>query len=227
MAQRKTASKTQASSTHVSQSHGQGATIVTPQQLSLKPEQRQKTSGKIFSLAIRVLMQNWRQGTVGVKDRSEVARTGKKPWKQKGTGRARAGTPRSPLWRGGGIIFGPQARTRTLSITRSMKKNVFNTLLWQRLDAQRIVTLDWDTALTTPKTSVAHGLLKNAGLAHKKVTIFVAPDNYLVQASCANLPKVQMLFFDQPNAYALAHGDYWVVLQQDNQLFKEMVSAWI
>lgn len=221
MVQRKTAE------IKTSQTHEHGATIITPQQLSLKEEHRKKTTGKTFALAIRVLMQNWRQGTVGVKDRSEVARTGKKPWKQKGTGRARAGTPRSPLWRGGGIIFGPQERVRTLSFPRGMKKNVFNVLLWQRLDTQRIVALDWDTAITTPKTSVAQGLLKKAGLANKKVTLFVAPNNYLVQASCANLTNVQMLFFDQPNAYALAHGDYWVVLQQDNQLFKEMVSAWI
>ena len=108
-----------------------------------------------------------------------------------------------------------------------MRQNVLNALLWQRLDTQRIVMMDWDTAQTAPKTSLAHGLLKKAGLANKKVTLFVAPDNYLVQASCANLPNVQMLFFDQPNAYALAHGDYWVVLKQDNQSFKEMVSAWI
>src|SRR6202158_776957 len=63
-----------------------------------------------FAVWIRALLQNWRQGTVGVKDRSEVSLSGKKPWKQKGTGRARAGTARSPLWRKGGVIFGPHPR---------------------------------------------------------------------------------------------------------------------
>ena len=203
------------------------AVVITPQDLSLQQEHRKKPSGKGFSQAIYILMQNWRQGTVGVKDRSEVARTGKKPWKQKGTGRARAGTPRSPLWRGGGVIFGPQARVRTLTMPQKMRKGVYNTLLWQRLDTQRIVNLDWDMTQSAPKTAIAYELLKKAGLAGKRITLFVAPDNYLVQMSCANLPNVQMLFFDQPNAYALAHGDYWVILKQDNQSFKEMVSAWI
>lgn len=79
-----------------------------------------------YALWVRVLMQNWRQGTVGCKGRSDVARSGKKPWKQKGTGRARAGTARSPLWRGGGVIFGPQMRTRTLKINKKIKVVLFN-----------------------------------------------------------------------------------------------------
>src|ERR1700731_1034429 len=107
MAQRKTSVKADSSVKAREQS---GAVVITPQDLSLKTENRRKDNSKGFAVAIRVLLQNWRQGTVGCKDRSEVWRTGKKPWKQKGTGRARAGTPRSPLWRGGGIIFGPQAR---------------------------------------------------------------------------------------------------------------------
>ena len=64
------------------------------------------------------MLQNWRQGTVACKGRSDVAFSNKKPWKQKGTGRARAGSARSPLWRKGGVIFGPQPRTRTLTITQ-------------------------------------------------------------------------------------------------------------
>ena len=61
-----------------------------------------------FALWVRALLQNWRQGTVVCKGRSEVAYSNKKPWKQKGTGRARAGSARSPLWRSGGVIFGPK-----------------------------------------------------------------------------------------------------------------------
>src|SRR5438045_8735365 len=66
-----------------------------------------------FSTYSRALAQNWRQGTVACKGRSDVAYTGRKPYKQKGTGRARAGDAKSPLWKGGGAIFGPQARPRT------------------------------------------------------------------------------------------------------------------
>lgn len=173
------------------------------------------------------MLQNWRQGTVGCKDRSEVAYTNKKPWKQKGTGRARAGTRRSPLWRGGGVTFGPQARVRELSIPRKVRQRIFNALLWDRVEAGRIVAIQWDSAQAAPKTSVANNLLKQAGLANKKVTLFISVDNYVVQSSFANLPNVQMLFFDQPNVYALAHSDYWVMLKQDHESFKGMVSAWI
>ena len=77
---------------------------------------------KEYAVWVRVLMQNWRQGTVGCKARSDVAYTNKKPWKQKGTGRARAGSARSPIWRGGGVTFGPQARVKTLkNYTRKLK----------------------------------------------------------------------------------------------------------
>src|SRR5690242_19063445 len=60
---------------------------------------------------VRALLQNWRQGTVWSRGRADVSFSNKKPWKQKGTGRARAGSPKSPLWKGGGVIFGPQERT--------------------------------------------------------------------------------------------------------------------
>lgn len=219
MAQRKTTTSKPRSDVAV-----KGA--ITAQDLNLSAESRRAMRPEGFAVAVRVLLQNWRQGTVSCKTRSEVSLTGRKPWKQKGTGRARAGTPRSPLWRGGGIIFGPQPRERTLTISRKTRQGIFNALLWDRLESQRIRTLDW-AEQATPKTSVAAGVLKQAGLADKKVTLFVAPDNYIVQASFANIPNVQMLFFDQPNVYALAHGDYWAVLQADHESFKRMASSWI
>lgn len=208
-------------------SRNQQVQIITAHDLALSADHKRSLKPESFALAVRVLLQNWRQGTVACKDRSEVAYTNKKPWKQKGTGRARAGTRRSPLWRGGGIIFGPQERVRTLSIPRKMRQGIFNGLFWDRLDSQRIASLSWDAGQTAPKTSVAYASLKEANLHDKKVTLFVNVDNYLVQSSFANLPNVQMLFFDQPNAYALAYGDYWVFLQQDHESFKEMVSSWI
>ena len=75
------------------------AVTVSAQDIALESVEKRVHSDKAFANAIRALMQNWRQGTVGCKDRSEVAFSNKKPWKQKGTGRARAGSARSPLWR--------------------------------------------------------------------------------------------------------------------------------
>ena len=86
-----------------------------------------------FSIWVRALSQNWRQGTVACKGRSDVARSGKKPWKQKGTGRARAGSARSPLWRGGGVTFGPQPRSRSLTVPKRLKRGVLRGLLLKYL----------------------------------------------------------------------------------------------
>ena len=94
---------------------------VSLQDLSLDVSQKKEVTPVGFSTWIRSLRQNWRQGTVGCKGRSDVAHSNKKPWKQKGTGRARAGSPRSPLWRGGGVTFGPQARVRTLAVPAQLK----------------------------------------------------------------------------------------------------------
>lgn len=202
------------------------AHLVTSQDLKLDQESRLQASPESFAVAVRALLQNWRQGTVGCKGRSDVARTGKKPWKQKGTGRARAGTAGSPVWRGGGVAFGPQKRTKTLKVSQKNKKALFNALLWDRLNQQQIVELNWAPTGETPKTSLAYKALKEAGLTNKKIILFAAPHDYRVYTSFANMPNVQVLFYDQPNVYSLSHGDCWVVLKQDSDFLNKMVDAW-
>ncbi len=180
-----------------------------------------------FSNWVRTLSQNWRQGTVACKGRSDVARSNKKPWKQKGTGRARAGTARSPLWRGGGIIFGPQARTRTLTISKSSKRGVLRSLLLNYLQDNRVQVLDWAPQGDRPKTSAMFAALKESGLHTQKVVMFLPTGDFLSQASCMNIPNVNVLFFDQANAFDLANSSHWVYLQKDAEAFKAMVSRWI
>lgn len=201
-------------------------TVITPADLSFSHEVDQETANVNFAQCIRVLRQNWRQGTVGCKDRSEVAFANRKPWKQKGTGRARAGSLRSPLWRKGGVAFGPQPRVRSLRVTQELKKNVFKTLLFNRLHNQQVLALDWALPHDAPKTSLAYKALKQSGLHNKHVILFVDAHDYHTQASFANMPNVSMYLFDQPNAYALSHGDCWVYLKKDNDLFKQMVDSW-
>jgi len=200
-------------------------TVLTSSDLELSARSEAITNNKALGQYIRALMQNWRQGTVGCKDRSEVAFSNKKPWKQKGTGRARAGSPRSPLWRKGGVTFGPQERVRTLKVSKSQKREVFLNLLWSKRDAQNVVSLNWSVD-DRPKTALAFTALKDAGLADKKVVFFVSTYDFITQASFANIPNVSMIFFDQPNAFTLAHGDSWMFLAKDSDLFKEMVGLW-
>lgn len=203
------------------------AQVIAPQDLQLQDEHKLDVSPVGFSQCVRVLRQNWRQGTVGCKDRSEVALSGKKPWKQKGTGRARAGTARSPLWRKGGVTFGPQLRTRTLDVSKTLKRQVCNALLWQYLDAQKVLSLNWAPAEGAPKTALAFKALKDAGIHDKKILVFVTNYDAETHISFNNLKNVKMLLFDQANAYHLADAEYWVVLNKDINAFKEMVTTWI
>ncbi len=186
-----------------------------------------KVSSTAFSTVVRQLLLNWRQGTVGCKTRAEVSLSGKKPWKQKGTGRARAGTARSPLWRGGGIVFGPQPRTRTLKVPKSLRRGVLNSLLCEALEMGNILALNWVLDSKIPKTASAFGALKEAGLHNQNILLLLPVEDSLHYASFANIPTVNVKFFDEVNAYDLALADKWVVLTKDMEAFKEMVAKWI
>lgn len=198
---------------------------VTVDQLGLQEVQRVNKVG--FSTWVRALMQNWRQGTVAVKGRSDVSFSNKKPWKQKGTGRARAGSPRSPLWRKGGVSFGPQPRVRTLQVNKQVKKQTLCDLASMYAQNGNIYSLNWVPADQKPKTALAYKALKQANLLSKPVNIFLSIDDMLSFASFANIPNVRILFFDQANAFDLAQGAQWVFLKKDFDHFKNMVSQWI
>jgi large subunit ribosomal protein L4 len=204
-----------------------GSRVLTPNDLSLSDDQKKVVDPRTFAISVRALLQNWRQGTVGAKGRSDVSLTGKKPWRQKGTGRARAGSARSPLWRGGGVCHGPQERTRTLSVPKVFKRNIMNSLLWQYLEQGNVICLQKDLSAEMPKTSLAAKLLADAGLKGKKVNVFVQNNDLLTQASFANLKNVKTMLFDQPNAFDLASGQSWVIFKKDMNAFKEMVSKWL
>jgi large subunit ribosomal protein L4 len=199
---------------------------LTPADVGLSGVDKKKvTTG--FSTWVRVLRQNWRQGTVGCKDRSEVNRTNKKPFKQKGTGRARAGSARSPVWRGGGVVFGPQPRVRTLRVSQKLKKLVLRNLLISRMEQGKVVVADWNGVGTKPSTSVAAQFLKSNGLNDQKVILFLPWSDTLTHASFNNIPQVNVLFSDQINAYDIREGSTLLILKKDLEQFKEMVTKWI
>src|SRR6266404_4202266 len=200
---------------------------VAAQELDFDSSAFTKATPASFSTWIRVLSQNWRQGTVACKGRADVAYTNRKPWKQKGTGRARAGSARSPLWKGGGAIFGPQARVRKVKIARCMKHKVLLSMLANNLDQKNVICADWELSSEQPKTAQAQQLVNNVGLANKKIILFVAPYDAHSALSFANIPNVRPLAFDQANAYDLANSDCWLFLKKDFDHFKGMVSQWI
>ncbi len=208
--------------------NGSPVKIVSMDDLGLAGSSKREIADESFSMVVRALRQNWRQGTVACKERSDlVSRSNKKPWKQKGTGRARAGSPRSPLWRGGGVSFGPHARVRTLKVPAQLKRSVCNNLLFDFVASKKVVCFDCEPVTDTPRTAAVYTLLKNASLDGKKIAIFLSVHDALLRASCGNIRGVRILSFDELNAYALADNDYWVFFSKDFDRFKEMTAQWI
>lgn len=195
--------------------------------LGLKPSPT-SVDPKTYACAVRVLLQNWRQGTLGCKTRGEVAFSNKKPWRQKGTGRARAGSLRSPLWRKGGVIFGPQPRVRELSINKKQVRGCLKKILEQMVEKGAIYCIDFDfNSGKAAKTKDAYNLLKKAKVENRNGILFLPHDDVLNFTAFRNIPDVNILSFDQANVFDLSGVNYWMFLKKDVELFKKMVAQWI
>lgn len=183
-------------------------------------------SPTLVSQAVRVHRQNSRQGTVACKSRSDLtSRSNKKPWKQKGTGKARAGSPRSPLWRGGGVCFGPQARTRTLYINKKMNKGGMKYLFLSMIDNEQIISINFDVVKRSTKE--AYEALKLNNLHDKKIIFLYDGLDIDTYYSFANLSLVKLVSFDSIYPYILANDNYLVYLNKDDKQFKDVVNAWL
>ena len=132
-----------------------------------------------------------RQGTHATKNRALVSGGGKKPWRQKGTGRAQAGSTRSPLWRHGGTVFGPQPRSYEYQLPKKVERGALRAALAQKLKDGQLVVVDALVA-DEVKTKAAAAMLKRLGIDGKAVMIDVAPDEKLA-LSVRNIPGVSLL----------------------------------
>ncbi|MCK4517856.1 50S ribosomal protein L4, partial [Candidatus Babeliales bacterium] len=177
-----------------------------------------------YACSVRVLLQNGRQSTSSTKTRGEIALTNKKPWKQKGTGRARAGSARSPLWRSGGIIFGPTPGSRELKFNKKARKQVLAGLVVLAVESDRVLCLDAD--FSTEKghfVARARDLLKNAGVDKKKAVLFLSRSDESSYLAFRNVPTVDVVFYDQPSAVTLSTSKQWLFLKKDKDQFEGMV----
>ncbi|MEC2075511.1 50S ribosomal protein L4 [Metabacillus fastidiosus] len=140
-----------------------------------------------------VIMQraSLRQGTHKVKNRSEVAGGGRKPWRQKGTGRARQGSIRSPQWRGGGIVFGPTPRSYSYKLPKKVRRLAIKSALSSKVQDNDIVVLE-DLTLNAPKTKDMTSVLKGLSV-EKKALIVTADTNENVALSARNIPGVKVV----------------------------------
>ena len=135
-----------------------------------------------------------RMGTASTKTMGEVTGTGKKPWRQKGTGRARAGSSRSPVWTGGGTVFGPQPRRYTVKVNRKARRAALRSALSVHADRESLAVFD-ASAFEAPKTSQAVGLLDGWLAAEHSGSVLVLLDSEEAAAgkSFRNIPKVAVM----------------------------------
>lgn len=141
-----------------------------------------------------------RAGTAKVKGRSEVRGGGKKPWRQKGTGRARAGTSRSPVWRGGGTIHGPQPRAYDMKVPKKVRKLAVKMALTQKLLDRELTVLD-QFQMQSIKTKDFAALLNRFELG--KTLVVIAQPDEIVEKSARNIPNVKVLRSEGLNVYDL------------------------
>ncbi|WP_448527447.1 50S ribosomal protein L4 [Parathermosynechococcus lividus] len=168
-----------------------------------KPE----TASHIVHRALVRQLANARQGTVSTKTRAEVRGGGRKPWRQKGTGRARAGSIRSPLWRGGGVIFGPKPRDYSQKMNRKERRLALRTALMDRA-TDLIVVQEFTDQLPRPKTKELVAALQRWGVQpDQKVLLLVDDLAEMIILSARNVPTLKVLRADQLNVFDLLHAD--------------------
>ena len=134
-----------------------------------------------------------KQGTSSTKTRSEVRGGGAKPWKQKGTGKARAGSNRSPLWKGGGVIFGPKPKLNMLKLNKKERKLAIQTLLYNKRNSLLIID-NIEDEITTSKTKILINIFKNWGVElDKKILIIVSRKTLSLKLSIRNIKNIELI----------------------------------
>ena len=160
--------------------------------------------------AVRVYMNNQRQGTAKVKTRSEVRGGGKKPFKQKGTGQARQGTRRSPLMPGGGSIFGPQPRDYSMTLPLKVKKLARKSALSHKAKNGEIKIVE-DFSLEAPRTKEIVSILKALSLNEKKTLLLMPSNDGNVVKSGRNIPRFAVVVADKASTYELVNNQVLLI----------------
>ena len=171
--------------------------------------------------AIQVAMSGLRQGTYKVKTRSEVSGGGRKPWRQKGTGRARQGSIRAPQWRGGGIALGPVPRDYSLKMNRKERKLALKSALTYKARDKEIIVVD-KISLDVPKTKEFVKMLEKLEIADKKVLIVMHELDENVILAGRNLQNVFMMEPYELNVLDIINADY---LLADQEAIKDIEEA--
>jgi large subunit ribosomal protein L4 len=189
----------------------------------------QEPNHHVLYLASKVYLANQRQGTAKSKERSEVRGGGKKPWRQKGRGGARAGTTRSPLWVGGGRIFGPRPRDYRMKLPRKVGMLAKRSSLALKVAEERLVIVE-NFNYEVPRTKIFTSMLNALNLEGKKVLLLTASHNENIYKSGRNVDRVKVLSVDSVSTYDILNSQV-LLLQEgaveylNNTYVKEKVAA--
>lgn len=168
---------------------------------------KEENAAHIVHRALVRQMNNARQGTASSKTRSEVRGGGRKPWRQKGTGRARAGSIRSPLWRGGGVIFGPKPRDFSQKMNRKERRLALRTALQSRVE-DMVVVEEFVEQLPRPKTKDLVAAMSRWGIDPESKVLLVLPEKQEnVYLSGRNIARIRICLADSLNVYDVLHAD--------------------
>lgn len=163
-----------------------------------------------------------KQGTSSTKTRSEVRGGGRKPWKQKGTGRARAGSNRSPLWKGGGIIFGPKPRKTKLKLNKKERKLALQTLFYNRCNNISVIE-NLESAISFPSTKLFCKICKNCQINNKeKVLIIVSDKTTPLQLSTQNIKNIKLIAAGNLNSLSLLEAKQIIITPSALKEIKEI-----
>jgi large subunit ribosomal protein L4 len=173
---------------------------------------------------VRMQLANRRQGTADTKGRSEVSGGGKKPWKQKGTGRARAGTIRSPLWRHGGTTFGPHPRSYSFAPPKAIRRQALCAALTSKAQSGAVRLLD-SLVLEKPSTKAMQGLLKAVGAWEGRTLLVLPARDEVLEKSARNLREVRILTVRGLNVYDLLLADTVVLTPEGVHTLREVLAS--
>ena len=154
---------------------------------------------------VRAYMNAQRQGTQSALNREEVRGGGRKPWRQKGTGHARSGSSRSPLWKGGGVVFGPHPRSYAFSMPRKQRRLAIKCALSDKVNEASIFVLD-SFVMDEYKTKTIVKLLSDFGVEEKSLIITAADDSDKIERSCGNIPGVKAITNEGLNVYDILNS---------------------
>ncbi len=174
---------------------------------------------ELLKMAYNAYLANSRQASATTKQRGEISGGGKKPWKQKGTGRARFGSSRNPIWRGGGVVFGPRGNENyKINISKTSKRVALKQALTLANEAKKIVV---DSIKTTGKTAEVFSYLKDNDLTKKRVLIVVAEKTEELMRATNNLPNVLLISANYLNVYHVLNADKIVMDKDSVKVVKE------